>query len=621
MTIDEAHSAAKATSDSTSPYQSFSSPWVYFIASIAYVALLYAASTSLNTLGPLSTFLLTLMIAVPTIAGSAYWSAVTRTIFLQGALHERSRIVRLLTGYWWRVAFAVTLSMWASLFLIVRVIFNQGSEWSLWTSVVVSIPVLYLVLHFVAKPVLTKHVRPFARGTVFSFPSAAATAIVATLVFCILDNWGVDHPRHHDLVSALDSQPIYTGSSAIVDQFFAIMRSISALSEYGLSALRTGKTVGSVVFVLVYVLTTLVFFGSVASALAPFLVRFNELVNRTVAPTSRDQPTAPKPWKKLIAILTIVSFCVGYALIFFDVRRSAESIGDRLVRPRTIEMIDQLEEQKNSIIGDLSQESYRDRIEPELEAAFDRMRGNVPLFLDWYYSMSAEVVRFVAAVEKVHEQEMSDRISEFLMKGDPFAGVEEEFDDLGRLSDSIRTHFREEIDRLIVERTIYVEDGTPLDIPVGLAASELDSVFAAESIPLETRLWGSAGAGAVGGAVGYAIGSRVITRLVAKGLIKRASAALLEAVPRTVARRVLGRLAGASVGARAGAAAGAVGGVAGRAIGVVVGAVVGAWSVDTALLKLEELLGRDELRESILEAMDELEDETITKMREVLLGR
>ena len=563
------------TSDSTSTYQPFSSALSYFIASIAYMAVLYAVSNSLNRLGPFSTFLSSLMIAVPIVAISAYSSAVTRIIFWQGALQERSRIIRFLAGYLWRVALAVVLSIWASIYLIVRVIFNPGSEWSLWASVLVSIPVLYFVLHYVVKPLLIEDVRPFARCAVFSLPAIAATAVVATLVFCISENWGADHPRYEDLSSALANQPIYSGASAFVEQFFNIMRSIGALSDYGLSALRTSQSVGGLVFVLVYILSTVVFFGSVASALSPFLLGLNELVNRTIAPTSKDRPSVPKLWKRAIVILTIVLFCGGYAVLFFDIRRSAELIGDQLVRPGTVSMIYEWEEQANSIIGDLGEESYNDRIEPELSVAFDRMRSNVPLFLDWYYSMSAEVIRFVAAVEGTHEQEMSERLSDFVMEGDPFGSVEVELLILSRMSDSIDARFREEVDSLIVERAIHMEDGTPLETSTSVSASQLASVLATESIPFETRLWGSAGAGALGSAVGQVIGSRAVARLAAKGLIKRASAALLATVPRTVARRILGRLAGASVGARAGAAAGAAGGVWGRAIGAVLGAVGG----------------------------------------------
>ena len=620
MKTDDLHSNTTATSDDTSIYQPFSSPLAYSICSISYVAVLYAVSNSLNKLGPFSTFLASLIIAVPMVTISAYWSAVMRVVFWQGALQERSWIVRLLSGYWWRVVLAVILSIWASIYLIVRVIFSPGSEWSLWASVLVSIPLLYFSLHCASKPLLTKGVRPFARCALFSVPASVTTALAATLVFGIAENWGADHPRYDDLFSAIEAQASYSGSSAPVEQLFNIMRTISALSDFGLTALRTNDGVGRLAFPVVYILSVFVFFVSITVALSPFLFRLNELINRTIAPSSMDLPTVPKPWKRSVVIFTIVLLCCVYAFLFFDIHRDAELIENRLVRPGTISMIHELQEQTTSKIGDISADSYRGLIEPDLRMAFDRMRKNVPRFLDWYYSMSAELIRFVAAVEGSHEQEMRERMFEFVMEGDPFARVEAELAVLNHVRDTMITRFREERDGLIEERAIDVEDGTPLETSKEVSASELASAFAAESIPFETRLWGSVGGAALGSAVGQVIGSRVVARLAAKGLIKRASAALLAAVPRTLARRITARLAGAAAGARAGSTAGAAGGVWGRAIGAAVGAVAGAVAVDAALLKLEELLGRDKLRESIVHAIDELEDETITQMREVFLS-
>ena len=543
-----------------------------------------------------------------------------RIVFWQGALQERSWIVRLLSGYWWRVVLAVTLSVWASIYLIVRVIFSPGSEWSLWASVLVSIPLLYFSLHFVSKPLLTQGVRPFAHGALCVVPAGVTTALVATLVFGIAENWGADHPRYDDLSSALEAQATYSGSSAPVEHLFDIMRTISALSDFGLTALRTSDGVGSLAFMVVYLLSIFVFFVSITTVLSPFLVRLSELVNRTIAPSSTDIPKVPTLWMRYVVVFTIVLLCCVYAFLFFDTHRDAELIDNRLVRPGTISMIYELEEQTTSTIEDISAESYGEIIDPELRIAFDRMRNNVPLFLDWYYSMSAEIIRLVAAAEGSHEQEMSERMFGFVMEGDPFARVEAELKVLNHVRDTMITQFREERDGLIEERAIDVDDGTPLATSEAVSSSELASAFAAESVPFETRLWGSAGGAVFGGAVGQVIGSRVVARLAAKGLIQKASAALLAAVPRTVARRIIGRLAGAAAGARAGSTAGAVGGAWGRAIGGAAGAVVGALVVDGALLKLEELLGRDQLHESIVDAIDELEDETIDQMREVFLS-
>lgn len=511
------------------------------------------------------------------------------------------------------------LSIWASIYLVMRVTFSPGSEWSLWASVLVSIPLLYLFLHYVSKPLLTNGVRPFACCVLFSVPASVTTALVATLVFGIADNWGADHPRYNDLSSAIEAQATYSGSSAPVEQLFNIMRTVNALSDFGLTALRTEDDVGRLAFLVVYLLSIFVFFVSITAALSPFLVRPSELINRTIAPSSMDVPTVPRLWKRSIVVITIVLLCCLYALLFFDIHRDVELVENRMVRPGTISMIHELEEQTTSEIGEINANSYRELIEPELRVAFEQMRNNVPRFLDWYYSMSAEVIRFVAAVEGSHEQEMRERMFEFVMEGSPFARVEAELAVLDQVNDTMIIRFREKRDGLIEARVIDVEDGIPLETSNELSASELARAFAAESIPFETRLWGSAGGAALGAAVGQVIGSRVVARLAAKGLIKRASAALLNAVPRTVARRIVGRLAGAAVGARTGLAAGAVGGPVGRAIGAAVGAVAGAVVVDTALLKLEELLGRDKLHESIGDAIDELEDETITQMREVFL--
>jgi len=288
------------------------------------------------------------------------------------------------------------------------------------------------------------------------------------------------------------------------------------------------------------------------------------------------------------------------------VDRPVETIGERFYEPGTTQ----------SLI-EAGSEIERINAEARAEAkvmvlrSFDRVRSKgVPKFLDWYYSLTGEYARTLATLGGSGEELLAQKLEDSLVQTD-------------RLSDQLKQvakRYEAEIKATQANYTQILQENlvtlAPTERPVEVGNSEqkrislsnLDTGFVTG---LRQRLIGSSAAGtAVGGLIAVTVARKVAT----KGVLKVAA----KAVTKAVASRGVGGGGGAAGGALAGGALGSfvpfVGTAIGAAIGGIAGGLAGGVAIDYAVLGIEEYYGREAFEAEILEAINDVEAQTIVKL-------
>ena len=586
----------------------------FAIAAITYVSILFTLSKTLLQLDAFATAVVSLSISIPIIAVYSYTAAVQRIAMLEGALKRQSFVFQVLSGFFFRILASFVLAIWTSMYILASIIYSPAPDWWFWISFVISIPLIYGFHHCLYQPLFRNHVKPFARQA-FSLVSASmSAAFVVTLFFAIATEWSSQKLVYLSLSDAIDAQPAHVGASRLMALFFDIFRIIDGVSDYGLGLLRHSSDLPSVIYVAVYIGSTYLFFLGITSALSVFLVNPRGLVRRVFgSPSSSPFPSPISPRRTTLATFILLILCGSYFHLFSDIRVSCERIGNHVVHAGTFAITESLRERTTAQLGQINADSYNKIIEPEIRSAFKDLRANVPEFLDWYYSIPSEFSRLGVIVSGA---KLGEKLSETLAGEAAFAGIDNRLDVLNQVNRSVVDEFRIARTRIIRERECQVSSATPLDISRTIDLSYLQGTFATDQIRFQQRLWGSAAGGLGGGVVGSVVGYKLLSKVAAKGTLRTAVKALL----RFVVRPALSRAASAATVAAAGSRVGRTLGPVGALAGAVVGAVVGAVATDLALLKLEEVLGRQQLQDEIMEAIELTEEEVLTETKRMLVG-
>ncbi len=172
------------------------------------------------------------------------------------------------------------------------------------------------------------------------------------------------------------------------------------------------------------------------------------------------------------------------------------------------------------------------------------------------------------------------------------------------MHDAIQKEYQKAAENIMAENridpayfTIHVSQNMSLE-------NALKAPINKDIINLKNRLMLSVGGGAVVGLITATVGKKIVAKVAGKAVLKTASKALAK----VVASKTVGSAGGAAVGATAGAAAGSIVPGVGTAIGAIVGGIVGGIAagvaVDAGILKLDELMNRQEFRNEIITSLN-----------------
>ncbi len=255
------------------------------------------------------------------------------------------------------------------------------------------------------------------------------------------------------------------------------------------------------------------------------------------------------------------------------------------------------------LIGEVG-ESFAAKTKAELEAIvddyFDDMAAGVDVYLDWYYSIGGQYSQLwnmvkgmlTDGVEEAVGSLMEEKMSELINPGcDINADISAVIaandglfrDAVGLILDENRI-VEKDSEEYVVTATASLEDLVTGNLPDTLFTPSLHAAF-------------GIGTGAASGIIIGRIAKRSIQSAAGRLAVKAAS------------KPIVSKLGGAKIGTALGSLAGPLGSLVGFAGGVVAGEVV-SW----ATIKLDESLNRGDYRDSILDDIEAMRQETLLQI-------
>lgn len=233
-----------------------------------------------------------------------------------------------------------------------------------------------------------------------------------------------------------------------------------------------------------------------------------------------------------------------------------------------------------------------DELRARLDDVFAPVHDAVPAYADFHYSVLGEYVELTEAAFRAVSSSMQDRL---------FDGFNPRLEGaLGEVGAVFEETFRAEIERDVEAGRLALGEDAIISEATRLA---INDTIARAGIGLPSEIM-AAGVGAIGAkAAAAALGKTLV-----KGLAK-------------VAAKSAAKPLGMGGAAAAGAAAGSVGGPPGAAVGGAIGAIVGWFSMDYAIIKIDELVNRDRF-EADLRLMIDAEKELLAlRIEDILIER
>lgn len=575
---------------------------------ILWAAVLLFCGRQFSTLSGLVVFVLVVVLSVPALLASLYFVSVRKTRNLAG-FAARGWLYRLLGGRVLATVLGTLFAVTGSFFIWLQLRNYGGSEW---LGLFIVIPVFYACYRLLLRS-MRRELKPYRQVAValqlarWVVPLLMLPLYAAVLALTADERHFATVAEAIELVSPGVPAP---GSSALVYELSHWLAYYDGARLFLFSELAMQGPWWSGV---VTAVGSWLLFFSATSILACFLIPAREL-RRVFAPLSAaDQAPAPQFGRIVLTSalsVLVVAFIIFPAFVGLEAQaqqRAAASAALRQQLDKVVLYIDghyyrpALAQELGILQSKLTRQL--NALEPVLEAsreqAFAAMEANVESFLDWYYTLTAEYVRTVKLLSGGLEDHFAAQLRQHLLQGAPFATYEQQLAQVLALQQELQQQFSVERAHLLEQHRLPA--GAEVSATRILAMDPAEwLVLPPDTIPFALRSGGGAGTGAISAIVT----GKVVAKLYAKGSLKLAA--------KPFAKLAAGRAATAAAGAAAGAGIGSVvpgpgtvlGGVIGGGIGLGVGVIT-----DFLLLKGEERLGRDQLREELLSAIAEAKQE------------
>lgn len=560
---------------------------------------------------------------------------VAGTVSSAVALHNmriltgRSWLRLLVSGHVLRLVVALVLALWAAVWITVALV---ADPWRTLAGAGLIAVVLVLAARLSGRVIgghviAEQHLR-------YSLPLAIVTAGAAALALSLL----LPNEAPATLAEGVARAVRYTGPSALLGQVFDLYALSAGVTDLlrgtGLRALLLGILFeGSLWFGLASALALLLVPpaalagvlrpggrpGVVAFVVAGAVLAALVLVTLQGAATLEDRlrvavtmaapGDAPAPPPDAVAIVQppgpeqAVQTGLPAVLAPTSLRAQIEreQIGGLLCPPGTAGELAALHAQMRAAMA-----GHEAELRAAAAAGFERMRANVPVFLDAYYSLSAEYLRTLHLLAGTAETHLQGMIAEGLGSDDASASMAAALASAREAEGALRDMTAQAEALLARCGGVLPGDDAEITITTRRPDSALRLPELSIRLGLERRLAAAGMVGAAGGIGGAVIGS-LGAKLVLGPVFKSAASLLV--------KLGAGRLAAALTAAGGGAVAGGLGGSvvpgAGTAVGAAIGGAagfVGAWvASDYVLLKLDESVNRAAFEAEILAAIDATE--------------
>jgi len=303
----------------------------------------------------------------------------------------------------------------------------------------------------------------------------------------------------------------------------------------------------------------------------------------------------------ILAIISLYSYAyisLGYSLknnktLIKIVKVPQEVVVDmidgKLVNVGTIEKIDKLKrEMKNEISNKISQ---------NFDKPFDMAIDNVDVYLDKYYSFTAEFFRTINVFNL--DEYIKGRMKEMIFDTKFTKAFTEAKNNLPEILKESSLKFKELSDKIIKKNLIKLN---PFDTALVNKKASINKILdnmskTSNKIPIEFRSGVST------------ITSFIVGGIVGKQIYKHGIKALLKIIGKKAVSKLAIIAGGATIGGGTGSVIPGAGTLVGAAIGGTVALIGSFFASEYGMVKLEELINRDKHKKEIIEAINESRNE------------
>lgn len=608
-------------------------PIVALLIWLAIIAVPSLWGAHLNLVGAMAIFL---AVTAAAACGGIYMSSVRRAHAL-AVLKRPVWWQFLLDGHFLRSLAAVAVGAWAGVSAVVFVI-TLGPWAVLW--VVATAALMWaLVLGF--NRMLYANIRTFVRLSSAMRAAALATALVMAVIWTVTYGGSAGRP--------VEAAARYLGPNALLGELTDLV-AIRTLSGDYVSQWLPGWVVIGIAFP-----GAVLSFGGLALAAAGAGLMGLPERRRMLAPSTDDIPL-PVPggrlalWSAMTFILAWIS--VGLAAgLEAGLARPPEFSGtvvgmggpesvaaapgfrtfaDSPDIPRLLPLLPRPSDIRHSVevavIGDrvcpaevlararkanatfaAAFNDARDQVKAGVHLVFDQMRANVPVTLDWYYSLSAEYLRTANLLVGNGEDYLRDKLHAGLEAGVDHAALSQAVAALSALDHE--SDLAAQAAALLDCKSDLPSDNETWVVTERMAKLP-PSDAVAESRALKIRL-GASGIAGGAGAVATFMGAKLMGKVVVSSAFKLGAKALVKVAGTKALSLGGGVVAGGVAGGAGGSVVPGLGTGAGAVVGGIVGGIAVMVGVDFMALKLEEMLDREEFGTDLLASIDAAEAEAL----------
>lgn len=559
-----------------------------FIKFLFAFVLLYLLSVFISYFGMVVYAFSVILISAPVILHNAARFSLKKEIKLI-EFEKTKKLYKFLSGktigYIIIIIFGVTLG-----FIIpVRIYLFSSIEF---LCLIIIFPLLIIARFISTKLVLSIYNDKFAPYKIETL-SYILTSFFTAVIFPILTYYLKDISFHIPFLDNEISSLEYNYAAYMIGSLLEVFDNLS----YTILNAEVIRTAPLWVFLMALIIVSgggFVFYG-IVSFISFFFIKKENLEKVFKSPAKSNEEKINKFLTAfIITLLTIFIYPSIFAAVTYIAAAKQELVTNTIkANTVAVEVINGVMYKEGTlnqmqIAADIAYGATKDEIIASVNKMYDDMIINTDKYLDWYYSLSAEYGRLFKLITGSIEEYMENKLKEKLMDN-----ITKEVD-LDIAEKNIEK-LRENITNILETNKITKKDAL-YDVVTEVNVEDIYALAEVEPIlDIKKRFIASTGGGLAAGAIVGTIASKVAAKTGFKTAAKAA------------AKAAAGKMASAA----AGVAAGVVSSVftsplGGAAIGTATGV-----AIDKGLLKLEEIVKRDEYKKEITSSIEENRNQII----------
>lgn len=588
----------------------------YVILSAASLGILYTIFQNIQNWLPIHFLMIWLSIAFFLWVVFGYNSSIRRSMSLH-TIQDNSMLHKILSGIAFRLIITGIIAFFVTGFSLANMLVFSDNDW---ISLSIAVFVLGIVYYYMSNTMQSQFTKKYR-----SYKAKAYAFYVSIPIFL-----GISYLLQYYSAGSVmemggpEKLPAQNFQSDLVHKIYSVYYTIDYTQTFVLDQVGSVSENSRIITLLVgLALQAISVFGLLA-LFSIFLIPLSEFKWIIQTPTKTAEEEGDFSYVSLFFVsaftVIIILFAIVPSFTYFErssqklavetvVEELAQEVADYTVRKVYAEEIDG-SYYRIGTKSAIEREEFRElsqthqSIKLEIDSGYNAMENNLELYLDWYYSLTAEYVRTFKLLSGGFEEYLKRKLKENLLKGQPFHRLQRVVDelDMNRANEHLNWKIKQ-----ILRQNAYSDSelkstkNEKVEIEVvGSWDSAISPDFTDKLLSLGNFTRRLKASGGVGVGIGAGVSGLIVKKAVKKGTFKLAA----KAVAKAASGKLVGGGLGASGGAAAGAAVGSVVPLVGTAIGAIIGGVVGgvagAVAVDAGILKLEEIFGRKKFKAELL---------------------